>query len=1168
MDFRILGPLEARDGDVSLPLGPKKQRALLAALLLDANKTVSLDRLVEQLWGDEPPDTAAKVIQTHVSRLRKVLPDGMLRTRAPGYVLEIEGGELDLDRFERLCVEARRARTDGHHEHAAEALAAALALWRGPALAEFSSEPFSLTEGARLEKLRLAALEDRLDAELALGWHADVVVELESLVASHPLRERLRAQLMIALYRSGRQADALAVYSETRRILVQQLGIEPSRELRELERAVLRHDPALELPDDRRESPDSSAPRAADGLGTFVGREPELARLRGALEAALDGHGRLVMLAGEPGIGKTRIALELAHEAGERGARVVWGRCFARVSAPPYWPWLQAIRAYVDVCDPGRLRAELGAGAAAVAEVVPEVSESLGGLQPPEPLPDEKQARFRLLDSIASFLKRAAANRPLVVVLEDLDAADAGSLGLLEFVAQEIEQAPLLLLGAYRDVDLTRGHPLTQTLAELMRERPFERLTLRGLSEQDVARFIEAATGVSPPAELVAMVSRRTEGNPLFVTQFVELLEREGSLRPATLGERQDWNVRLPEGLRDVMGRRLDRLSERCNEVLRVASVLGREFRLEQLTRLIQGSEDELVETLEEALGARVIEELSAAGSYRFTHALFQEALSGELSTTRRIRLHARIVAALEALYGAGVGGHAAELAYHSAEAETVLGSERLVKYSRLAGEQAFAAHAYEDAIAHFQRALATREGEPMDDESADLLVALVRSEFLGRQRYDLDDALERLRQAFDYYVGAGDTPNAVELAAYPIPPVWGATDVPELLSTALTMVPADSLDAGCILANAGRFLGTNDGDYDAANEALERSLAIARAYGDTALERRALALAARVDWWHMRWDQCVARSTRALELAQAVDDQQTELYARSWLVRDAATRGSTGEARDHAKACLELADRLRERYWVATARVNAFWLASLEGDWEAARSFSDAGLRVQPRDARNLGLRALLEHELGEPGEGDLYAQRLVDAMRATEAGSNVEHAEAAAVIALVGLITARPESFGEAEAAARTVVSASIRLPIFDVCARVGLGVIAHERGDAASALEQYGALVDQAGTLLILLGMAADRLLGRLAFTKGDLDNGCTHFEAALSLCDHAGYRPEYARTALDYAEALRHRAAPGDLERAAFLHHEGLSIVRELGMRGLEKRMLARAPAGAS
>ena len=375
-------------------------------------------------------------------------------------------------------------------------------------------------------------------------------------------------------------------------------------------------------------------------------------------------------------------------------------------------------------------------------------------------------------------------------------------------------------------------------------------------------------------------------------------------------------------------------------------------------------------------------------------------------------------------------------------------------------------------------------------------------------------------------------------------------------------MVPPDSHDAGCILANAGRFLGTNDGDYDAANEALERSLAIARQQGDAGLERRALALAARVDWWHMRWEECVARSTRALELAQAADDQQTEMYARSWLVRDAATRGSLAEARDHAGVALELADRLGERYWIATARVNAFWLASLEGDWAAARAFSDAGLRVQPRDARNLGLRAVLEHELGDSGEGDACVERLVEAMGATEAGSTVEHAEAAAVIALASMITGRQERFGEAEAAAETVLSSPIRLPIFDVCARVGLGVVAVVRADAEAAREQYRALENQAGTLLILLGIAADRLLGLLALTSGNLDAAPRHFEAALALCERAGSRPEYARTAVDYVGALLDQ---GDVERAAGLREEGLAIARELGMRALEGRILARGTA---
>jgi tetratricopeptide (TPR) repeat protein len=593
--------------------------------------------------------------------------------------------------------------------------------------------------------------------------------------------------------------------------------------------------------------------------------------------------------------------------------------------------------------------------------------------------------------------------------------------------------------------------------------------------------------------------------------------------------------------------------------------VIGRAFGLDQLAKLPGGLSDEkLLAAVEEALAARVVEELPrAVGRFRFTHALMQETLSAELSTTRRVRLHALIADALEELYGDDAESHAAELAYQFAEAVTVLGPEKLIRYSRLAGEQAYTAHAYEDAIVHFQRALTAKEGKPTNDETAGLLFALVRSEFLGRQRYDLDEALARMRRAFEYYAEAGDTDHAVELAAHPIPPVWGETPVPQLLSRALAMVPPDSLDAGRILANVGRFAGTNDGDYQGACNAFERSLAIARQQGDETLERRVLALAARVDWWHLRWEECVTKSSQALELAQAANDQQTEMYARAWLARIAAIRGDLPSARVHATVSLELADRLRERYWLATARVNSFWLDYLEGDWEAARRLSDAGLRLQPRDARNLGLRTLLEHQLGEAAEGEAFLERLLDAMQVTAPGSTVEHSEASATIALVARITGRHERFNVAEAAAQTVLSASIHIPIFDLHARIGLAVLATERSDAAAAQEQYPELESQSGTVLLLLGMAADRLLGLLALTMEEFDTAFAHFEAALSFCDRSGYRPEYARTAFDYASALLTRGQPAERERATKLRAEALTTARALGMSALEERIIADA-----
>ena len=248
VEFRILGPLEVvRDGR-AVELGPPRERALLALLLTRANVAVSRDRLIDELWPDDPPRSAVNVLQTYVSHLRRALPTERLLTRAPGYLLRVEGDELDLERFERLVEEGRRLLASGEAEAAAEALRAALGLWRGRPLADVDSAGFAAIEAARLAEIRLAALDERIEADLARGRHRELVAELEALVAEHPLRERLRGQLMLALYRSGRQPEALAQYRAARARLAEELGIEPGRDLRELEGAMLRQDAVLEFP--------------------------------------------------------------------------------------------------------------------------------------------------------------------------------------------------------------------------------------------------------------------------------------------------------------------------------------------------------------------------------------------------------------------------------------------------------------------------------------------------------------------------------------------------------------------------------------------------------------------------------------------------------------------------------------------------------------------------------------------------------------------------------------------------------------------------------------------------------------------------------------------------------------------------------------------------------
>jgi DNA-binding SARP family transcriptional activator len=423
MDFRILGPLEVRDGERHLSLGGRRQRSVLALLILHRNEPVSRDLIVDQLWGESPPATAVKVLQNCISALRKELREGAdtLRTAGSGYELHLEPDELDRDRFERLLGEGRAALAAGDEAEAAGLLSHGLALFRGPPLADFAYEAFAQDEITRLEELHVAALEDRIDADLALGKHVELVPELEALVTRHPLRERLRGQLMLALYRSGRQAEALEAYRGARRTLLAELGIEPGRALHELERAILAQDPSLDAAQTTRPAP---APAAGSRPGRLaaaplVGREDEVALLEAGIDDALAGRGRLFVVVGAAGSGKTKLADEVASLAKQRGARILWGRGWSGGGAPAYWPWKQALR------DAGQTLPELEA--------------------------DDEQSRFRFFEAVTELVRSAAAEQPVLLVFDDLQAADEDSLVLLEFVASEVPEMAALVLALGRE---------------------------------------------------------------------------------------------------------------------------------------------------------------------------------------------------------------------------------------------------------------------------------------------------------------------------------------------------------------------------------------------------------------------------------------------------------------------------------------------------------------------------------------------------------------------------------------------------------------------------------------------------------------------------------------------------------------------------------------------
>jgi DNA-binding SARP family transcriptional activator len=433
MDYRILGPLEALDGERRLPLGGARQRSVLALLLLHGNEALTRDLIIDQLWGEEPPATAAKVLQNCISALRKELPGGTdtLRTVSGAYTLVLDADELDRDRFERLVAEGRAALSEEQHADAAEQLRRALGLWRGAPLSDFTYERFAQEEITRLEELHVAAVEDRIEADLALGRHDELAPELEALVTRHPLRERLRRQLMLALYRAGRQAEALEAYRAARRTMLAELGLEPGRALQDLERAILAQDPALDGPAPRRVA------RAAHGgarpgrlaASPLVDRADELALLEAGLDDAIAGRGRLFVVIGEAGSGKTRLADEIGSAAKQRGSRILWGRGWGGGGAPAYWPWTQALR---------------------------DADRTL-----PTPEVDDADDRFRFFETVTEALREAATEQPLLLVLDDLQAADESSILLLEFVAGELPEMPALVLAL--------GRPETPRLDELSR---------------------------------------------------------------------------------------------------------------------------------------------------------------------------------------------------------------------------------------------------------------------------------------------------------------------------------------------------------------------------------------------------------------------------------------------------------------------------------------------------------------------------------------------------------------------------------------------------------------------------------------------------------------------------------------------------------------------------
>jgi DNA-binding CsgD family transcriptional regulator len=903
----------------------------------------------------------------------------------------------------------------------------------------------------------------------------------------------------------------------------------------------------------------------------FVGREAELAALTADLEAAAAGRGRVVLLAGEPGIGKTRLAEELAAQATARGVLVLWGRCWEGEGAPAFWPWVQVVRGYVRTADPGVLRHEMGAGAADIAQIAPAVGECLPDLPTPPPTEPEA-ARFRLFDSLAGFWRAAAARRPLLLVLDDLHWADAPSLALLRFLGRELEDAGPLVVGVYRHTEVDRGHPLLATLADLTRGQGRRRLLLGGLDQREVASFVALVAGVAPAPGLAAALHRQTDGNPFFVTEVVRLLASQGRLHAGEAGPRA-LATSLPEGVKAVVAERLGRLSDGCRRVLETAAILGRDFQLRALQPASGMEPKLLLELLEEAEAARVVGAVPGGlGRWRFAHALVREVLYEGLPAARRIRLHGRVGEALEAVYAADPGPHLAELAHHFVSAapggQEMVG--RAVRAATLAGRRALDLLAWEEAADLFERALAALElAEPPDQ----------------RQRCELLLALGEARMA------ASDVPAA--RAAY--------LQAGEL---------ARRIGSPEVLARAGLGLGLEFtvGMVDPVEVGLLEEALVALGDSDSPLRALALARLARALMFTPQVERRLTLSEDAVEMARRLGDPATlaaVLFDRHMAIWGPDRPEVASERLAAAGEVVRLAERIGDRAMalrgrglrrtdllelgdlagfdadLAAAEQTAQQLRQLHYDWQlplvrACRAML-AGRFAEAQEEAAQGLA--IGRRAGDQAV-EVYCPGVVAGLRLMEGrfGETVEVFQGLAArfpalpILRTCLAAALAEAgrTGEAQAEVEQLAAGDLAAVPRDATWTFSLALLAlacHHLGDTEHAAKLYGLLEPYADRNIafgrvgcLCLGPAC-YYLGLLDLTLGRPEQALGRFQQAAALARRLQAPPMVAHSHEGQARALLALHRPGDRPQAQALLQEAAATAEELGICGLVERAAA-------
>jgi class 3 adenylate cyclase/tetratricopeptide (TPR) repeat protein len=895
----------------------------------------------------------------------------------------------------------------------------------------------------------------------------------------------------------------------------------------------------------------------------FAGRTEHLERLTLAWKATVEGARRAVLVSGEPGIGKTRLVTEVVRTAHDRGAIVLWGRCDEELDAP-YAPFAEALRAYVAARPPDRMRAELGPLGGELVRILPELSARVPGLAGPMRA-DAETERFRLFDGVADLLAEMSAAQPVVVVLDDVHWADKPSLVLLRHVFRSSTPMRLFVVATYRDTDLDRSHPLADVLADLRRQPGVERLDLHGLDEDEVTSLMTKTAGheLDPPGlELAHALHSETEGNPFFVGEVLRHLAESGAIvqRDGRWTAGLD-GIGIPEGIREVIGRRLSRLSEDVNRALSVAAVIGPTFDLATVEGAGGPAGDALFDALDDAVQHSLVREVPATpGRYTFAHALMRSALYEELPTNRRVRLHWKVGEVLESRHASDLGRHLDELAFHFGEGALAGDPTKAADYARRAGERAMDDLAFEAAATHFERALGSLEllDDVPRETRCDLLLARAEALQLAgepRRRNAVFDAAEAAR-------AMGDADRLARAALVLVSTFSAATrisvdaELVALLDEALAALPPDpSPIRARLLASLAVELQWGP-DRQRRVEAARQGIELARATRDPATLGYVFARAwATLDGsrpWHTEYLPILDEAERLVAETGDARPLPDIHHQRMWI---AAMVGDRAEAGRRLDAYVRLADQMRVPARGAYRLWNEAALAEYDGRLADAERLTVESMRIAERaDFSDEVVRAFvgglfyyIRMDQGRPDELVGTLQGLVE----SQPGAPVWHvALAGALVESDRVDDARVHFMWLAEDdCAKVPLDVEYAVTI-EGLARMVYRVRPPEKVTRSihERLAPFAGFMNWSGA-----GISGPNDLG-LAMTAAALgrhDDADEWFASSLALCERAGARCWVARTHFDWSHVLADR---GDTAAARGHAKAAVAMGEELGMDG--------------